>query len=74
VPSFYFLNADLIGREKYDDYMNQFQKKIEQISDETTVENTFTDDQTKQKFNGPFTIAIDVNGSVYDDSNLPFQL
>lgn len=70
------MNADLIGREKYDEYMNEFQKKIEQITGGELTEEEFNDDfgTSTENFKGPYTIAIDIDGSVYDDSTLPFQL
>jgi|NOAtaT_7_FD_contig_121_297536_length_4732_multi_2_in_0_out_0_3 hypothetical protein len=68
------MNADLIGEKMYNDYMDSFQQKLESMSFNGTdfLDGVFGTSTTD--FNGPYTIAIDIDGSVYDESTLPFQL
>jgi len=65
------MNAELIGREKYEEYNNSFERKIQEMSEEQLGELFKNDDfgpsTGSGNFNGPFTIAIDIDGSVYDE-------
>jgi len=66
----------LIGQEKYDEYWNTINQKIDLISKNSSAE-TVDDGNTggsASSFNGPYTIALDSFGSIYDASTLPFQL
>jgi len=64
------MNAELIGREKYEEYNNSFERKIQEMSEEQLGEifnDIFGPSTGSGNFNGPFTIAIDIDGSVYDE-------
>lgn len=62
------MNADLIGEDKYNAYIESFQRKIESMSNDTfsDVFDELSDTPTTV-FNGPYTIAIDIDGNVYDE-------
>jgi len=55
--------------------MDSLQNKLESIFDDSTEDTVDYGPSTSPTtdFKGPFTIAMDFSGSIYNDTDLPYQ-